>query len=372
MTTYYLTKEDLLKICIFNGVFSEDVSYNYLSSGDTSKDFFDEYIIRNLLYKNPLLQKDFDNLTKDNKSIHINSFIDIFDGKIKSMDFYDTIFGTSYCRVKDKDSKRINFFKKLFESDSSLILELHDKLKKSDNGEDFALHDAYFQILKTKKAKELNIDHNEIRTNIDKFSTNLEFTYCKKKINAYLNNFPKDINLYNHIIKNLDNEINRMGSVRVFLEEKISLFPQKVIDKHHQELISLSPFTEEKNFHYSIKINAEYLISNFKKSQTEALEIKKNFHIEFSEFLCNKFKNCNRIKMYQGIGVNLIFQNEKDRDEAIHIFSLISQDFDSLFGNANTSPGANYFTTYLERLEALTKLNNELDINQGKTKKNKI
>lgn len=370
----YLNKDCLKDIGLFSGFFG----FNKRVDLKEKIEYFDKHVLQDLLVKQPelLLTNERFKLNLSYESFTNIAFSESFDGKIKISNFTKQIFSKSY-RFNGDLSQRTKLFKSIFEQNENFLLDTHNYLINNNVYDDFQIFDFYFQSLKSKSKVKNNLDRNEILQNIDSFLTANDLNCCKKKINAYLNNFPKDMNTYNHIMEKMGDVINSTALVKIFWEDKLESFPKNIKDIYYQNNVQFSPFKEELSYHYRFSIDSQYIIQQTGVAQKRADDFKMAFYNSLSTFLLKTIQDSEKSNNSQLSGINFNFKTLEDRKKAQDFCNAVGSDLNSLLksniNDSNYSNKTNNLTEYFDKLYLALSLNNELNTNNPVKKiKNKI
>ncbi len=356
MNEYFLSKEKLNEIAVFNGFYNTDSFYRK----DNLK-FFKENILRNLLSLQPELTSITEKfLEKAPTARYINDvFAEYFADKINIKYFGDTLFSKHFAFHKN-ESRRMKCFKSIAEEYPDFLSLAHKHLLDKYT-QDATIYDIYFQLLK--KNKSHNLPKDEVLSNISKLETGYDIPFCKKKINAYLQNFPKDSLTFDKITEGMGDSIQKLGTLKSFWEEKLIEFPKDIQDKYLEKTKEINLFEEEKSFFYSIKINPQYIMEKTKISQSKADGFCSEFQMAFSSFICSKYADCSTTNGYQGRAVNLLFKSIEQRNETEEFFKTIASDLPTFVNEKfikDNSSLRETFENYLSKTFLAVSLTKEL------------
>lgn len=370
----YLNKDCLKDIGLFNGFFR----FHKRVDLKEKLEYFDKHVLQDLLKKQPELSDVYKKFKSDLSYENFTNiaFSEAFDGKIKISNFTNQIFSKSY-RFNGDLSQRTKMFKSIFEQNENFLIDTHNYLLNNNVYDDFQIFDSYFQFLKSKTKIKNNLNTDEIKQNIDSFLTSNDLNSCKKKINAYLHNLPKDINTYNHIMDKMRDVIKSTALVKNFWEDKLDLFPKNIKELYHKNNIQFSPFTEELSYHYRFSIDSQYIIQQTGVAQKRADDFKMAFYNSLSTFLLKIFPDSEKSNNSQLSGINFNFKTLEDRKKAQDFCNAVGSDLNSLLksniNDSNYSNKTNNLTEYFDKLYLALSLNNELNTNNPVKKiKNKI
>lgn len=314
MEKYFLNQDQLAAACIFCGFTNSKISPRMTLSQKIT--FAEDRIFKDLLTKQPELQNLHDSFIKELDSLKFRNiaFCEKFAGKIQLENFTHQLFSKNY--NYGTDSTRMNVFKYTLENHSPLLNVLHDFLKHYNKKDDLILFDFYFQALKDKNVDRKSLDNKEVMSNIDSFFPGYEVSFQKKKINAYLSNFPKDETLYSHIMQEMGETISKNGDLKSFWDEKLKKFPLNVQHEHHKRNITINPFLEQTGHYYKFIINPEFVIEKSQCSQSKAYNFCSVLHSTLGDFISQTFKSSNEVKESNTSSVSFNFSSEIEKESS--------------------------------------------------------
>lgn len=384
MTKYFLNEDVLMTICYFHQTLEGSVKTTYRQE-------IKEQIIKNLnnqLFKDLLIkQPELNNIYEAYTSKINNSkgdvypsslFAEMFADKIEIDNFKIQLLTKNYT-FKDK-IKRQNIFKYLLEEHPPFLKLVHDFIKDNKDAgntflsEDSLLWNFYFTTLKNKGSIYDILKSEEILDNIDFFNSPFEVALNKKKLNAYLMHFPKDMNLYEHIMQNMGKLLNSDALFKQLWEDKINLFPKDVQDDYYKQNITIKPWMEQSSYHYKFQVNEEYIIEQAKVSSIKAEKFSRVFHNSLGSIIRNQFNPINETKT-DIPSVSFLFSIEKDRSRAKIFCNSVAENI--LFLIKNTNFDLQYNEQYelidreLQKIYMTFALGEELNI-ENPIKNNKI
>lgn len=374
MDRYFLNEDQLKAIFILNGL----LNFRFIKDHAARIKRVQDTIFKDLLIKQPELKAIHDSFLEsltDDQSPNV-AFGKTFSGKIHISNFIEQLFSNR--NEQGNDSTRMNLLKNILENYPPFLQITHDFIKNNNQKNDSVLYDFYFQALKSKKVDKKSINSNEILKNIDSFHGN-DIASNKKKINSYLSNFPKDLNLYLHIMQEMGEMISKIGSLKIFWDEKINFFTKEAQQEYKQKNISIIPWTEKETYHYNFKINSQYVIEKSQCSQSSSEHFCRVLHNCIGSFISKKFSSSNSIKENLVNNVSYVFESKEERDEAKKFCNFIGNEIDSLIKSFRHQDDyfrqSEDFNNYLEKLYMATSLNKELSNNSSANNtriKNKI
>lgn len=346
MTTYYLEEYDLIKICIFNGISNH---YAFIRQPvDKQKTILEERLFNNLVLKNPKMKPFVDSFliqytqhyqeTKGQPST-IEQIKKFWANKITLEEFSEPILSSSY--IYREDSDRLKFLKSLFEKSPNFLLMVHTHIQNVIKNKPShtiytnisdSVYDAYFQMLKNKSSTDIRkkIDLTEIEENISSYQPNKPNS-VKKKINAYLNNFQRDSQLYEKITKELSEQINNNGTIKLFWDEKIPLFSSDVIKKHNSEKTEIPWGKTYSSFLHTFQLNPEFIVEKAHITQNQAIYFRGAFHSALADFISKNF-NGNIVNLHGGTyySVNIIFDDVENKNRTESFCNILQTNLETI------------------------------------------
>jgi hypothetical protein len=342
MNKYFLNEDVLMATCYFHNTLEGPVRPNYTPEiKDKITKSLNSQLFRDLLIKQPDLTEIYNEYISE---IHKGNvypstlFAKMFADKIEIKNFTEQLLKKHYS-FKDKD-KRKNLFKYLLENHPPFINLVHHFIKENHEAgntflsEDTLLYNFYFNTLKNKNTDKSSLDPQEVLSNIDSFKSVFETALNKKKLNAYLLYFPKDMNLYNHIMEQMHDLINNDATFKSLWEEKITLFPQEVRKEYSNKNISINPWSDQESYHYKFQVNEEYIIEQSNVSATKAERFGRVFHNSLGSIIHNKFNTIEETRI-SNPSVSFLFSSEEDRTRARKFCNSVAENILFLIKNSN-------------------------------------
>lgn len=327
MKKYFLNEDELRAIVLFcGGIINRN---NHNNTSEIIKTY-KSTVLMDLLEKRP-------DLTKDNEQFKtsllclqnpIQSFITIFQNKISIEDFSKQIFQNSYA-YNGEQKNRSNLFIHLQNKYPSFINIMHNYLAINKNTSDKTLYQTYFKFLKDKKIDKDTLKFDEIIENIKSFSSNDDDS-LKRKINAYLTVCPKDEKTYDLIFEDIKEIIQKNGTIKNFLEEKLELFPKSVLDKYRTQKESTILFSEKELFNYYFNLNIQYIVERAKVPVKKAESFSQQLHSAITSFFYDKFPSAEVKSLYRDPFVSANFPTEKMKNEAKDFCHSVVKNIDTI------------------------------------------
>jgi hypothetical protein len=367
MDKYFLNESKLNAVCLFHHL--ERLSPKIALASRINE--IDKRVIKDLLIKQPELDPLEKEFLKEIDSPKLANllFSKKFDGKIEISNFTHQLF--TKAPGFDATPYRVKIFKEILNEYPPVLKLVHQKKKQSPVKNDLILFDFYFTALKDKKTDRKSLGDKEVLDNIDSFSPEFDFLSQKKKINAYLNNFPKDLILYDHIMEQMGEFIRKSAVMKIFWEEKITKFPKEIQQKYQQENIVITPWVQESNYYYKFKINPQYVIEKGNVPQSKAENFCRVLHNAIGDFVSDEFKTSIQIRENSNNSVSFNFDSQQERDDVENFCKSIGHDIDSLIKSFNHNDSYHnqslQIDNYLDKLYLATSLNKELSIKNSPT-----
>lgn len=337
-----------------------------------------DLLTKDLLIKQPELNSIYNNFIEFHlkDKMPILGFLNLFENKIFIESFIEKSFYKHYSYNGDN---RNSFFKSISNKFPNFIVKLHYYINENKQHlADFDIYDTYFQLLKSKKIDSSILNNNEVLENINSFFVDRDANSFKKKINAYLNYFPRDENLYNKIMDNNEIYINQSATLKNIWEEKIQLFPPEVILKHQKNKIKFIPSQHSEGFYYSFSLNEEYIVEFAKVKLDTAVNFRNKFLENLGEFIVKNIPDSKIINTGKRNSMQLILSDFESKEKTKNFCKIIEEDFASLlqpkFLNLSVNELLNFeLNSYLTRLFFVIKLDESLSTKEDNFKpKNKI
>ncbi len=396
--TYYLEEYDLIKICLFNGIGNH---YAFTRQPlDRQVEMIKERLFDQLLENNPKMKPFVDSFLKqysehyistNGKPSPIEQIKTFWKNKLTIEDFSEAVLSSNY--IFREDSDRLKFLKSLFEKSPTFLNIVHAHIQSSIHNKNIiknniqiytnisdSIYDAYFQMLKSKLSANIRktLKLETIKENIDSYHPDKPNS-IKKKINAYLSNFTRDISLYEHITKQLEDPIKKNGTIKLFWDDKINLFTPDVVKKHNSEKTEISWGESSSSYLYSFKLNPEFIVEKSHLTQNQSLYFRGTFHNAISDFLSKNF-NGSLVSLNGGTyySVNIIFDDLSDKNRASAFCDLVKNNIDHIIAtyckkesNSNINEQLN---EYFKKLNLAFELDKKLESKENVIKpiKNKI
>ncbi len=321
MKSYYLSEYELLKIAVFNGMGNH---YGFIrKTVEEQLKYIDDTFLNYLTTKNSNMKSLVERFRNKYKYAFVEDksnfkpiviFKEHFKDEIDINNFAGPLFSSNY--VYSTSSDRTILLKEIANKSPDFLFLIHNYIKQNKQSNiSTPVFDAYFQILKQKSCVNLKkeLSQDDIMSNIDCANVKTVLN-IKKKISAYLNNFEKDLKLYNHITSQMKNHIQENGAVKIFWEDKLKLFPKEVVASYSRGDNKEISWGEEKEFYlYSFELNLEYVIFKTNNSKTHSQNLSNVFLSALSDFISKTF---NGEKVMVGIcdnKINIIFNEEQNK-----------------------------------------------------------
>ena len=369
--SYYLEEYDIIKVCTFHGISNH---YGFVKhSLQDQISILKNRLFEPLLEKNPKMKPYVDTFINKYSQAYIQNkgnfqpLIEIknfWADKINIQDFSKPLLSSAY--VFREDSDWLKFLKSIFEKSPNFLKITHEYIQSAIHNKESLLdipdsvYDAYFQMLKHKLGATFKKGFTplSIKENIDSFYPTNKNT-IKKKINAYLSNFPKDQSLYEHIIKELGEHIETSGTIKIFWNEKINLFPNDIAQQYNNTKTQISWGSSSSSYLYSFALNPEFIVEKSNITQNQALYFRGTFHSALSDFLTKNFNgktlSLNGDGQYFNAGINIVFMEPSDIEKVMAFDNVLKNNIESLVSSYCKKDGNSQISDLLE--EYFKKLN---------------
>lgn len=382
MNKYFLSEEILEATCFFQNTLTGQVKIHFEEkTKDKVIQMFNQRLFQDLLVKQPELTSTYNSFIDKIKigGVYPNSlFHEMFADKIEINNFSNQLLKKDYT-FKDK-LKRQNVFKYLLEKYPPFLNIVHGFIKENHEAgntflsEDTFLYNFYFNALKSKIPARATLDSKEVLSNIDSFNSVFEIALNKKKLNAYILHFPKNMELYNHIMDKMGDLITSDAAFKELWEDKLKLFPNDVQQAYSNKNVTIKPWEDKCSYHYKFQVNEEYIIEQSKVSSTKAERFGRVFHNTLGSIIGNKFNSIGETRT-ETPSVSCLFSSEEDRERAKKFCNSVAENILFLIKNANFElqyqEQYEFMDTHLQKMLMSFTLGEEL-IQQNHGKVNKI
>jgi hypothetical protein len=296
----------------------------------------------------------------EDNELYSSTFPAIFANKILIENFTEQLLTKHYKCENDRD--RTKTFSRILKNYPPFFNLVHDFIKNNTEKCDSTLYGFYFKSLSSNIITKCNINREEVISIIDSYDTNNDENFAPKKLNAYISLEPKDISLYNHIMKNMNESISNNGKVKATWEDAIKNFDKQSQEQYENKNISLSPLTEEEGYYYMFKLNTQYVVEKTRVHEARADRFNRALHQSVSDLVKSEFKSLKEFKYTSS--VEFTFSSIEDKNEVKNFCNFFIKDINSLISQIDfiksVEDHKKLCNSFLEKAYLAYCLNNQL------------